>query len=71
MKQLFDDFDAALKTLGDAHVSRFYSDDANLVISCDAETRWAVIDYLSGQCDLTLYDVGVNDDRYMLTFKLV
>lgn len=55
----------------DAYVSRFYSDDENLVISVGRYTDKKDVEDVVFPYGYAYYDAGASDDRTMITFKKV
>lgn len=70
--QIFDEIDKQLSRFGDAHISRFYSDDGNVVVAvhrdiygkCKNEIKGIMSEY-----SYSFYDVGADGDYAMMTFK--
>lgn len=71
MKNLFDLIDSRLEDMdGAACVSRFYSDEENVVVMCDPHIKNDVKETISNlDLGLRLYDIGGDNSKLMMTFK--
>lgn len=65
-KELWDAIDVLLE--GGGRVSRFYSDDDNLVVATEYGNRKAV-SLVMASAGWRLYDAGANGESLMMTFK--
>ena len=71
-EQVFDEIDKELSRFGDAHVSRFYSDNGNVVIAVHKDIYFKCreeVKGIMGEYGYRFYDVGQDGDYAMMTFK--
>ena len=70
--QVFNEIDNQLARFGDAHISRFYSDDSNVVVAVHRDIYFKCRDEIKGimsEYSYRFYDVGSDGDYAMMTFK--
>lgn len=66
---IYGKIDSELSLLGDAHVSRFYSDEYQITLAVNKNVdRRKVIEIMNG-FDYEYYTAGANDEYIMMTFK--
>lgn len=66
---LFDAIDDYLSSVGNARVSRFHSDDSNIVIAVERGTDRHEVKNIMSDMGYDLYDCGSDGESVMMTFK--